>query len=132
MANEIVGKKKKRRKTSHRRAIVGAAGGGSRLTKAKEMALSEKHTLTALAAAAALGFAKRQGFKLPSFPMLGPAATYGLGAWALSKYTGNKMASHAATGMLSVAMYELASGGGIAGDVGADEVLGEDSVVGEW
>jgi len=34
--------------------------------------------------------------------------------------------------MLSVAMYELASGGGIAGDVGADEVLGEDSVVGEW
>ena len=132
MANENVGKKKTRRKkSSTRRAIVGAAG-GARLTKAKELAMAEKHTLTALAAAAALGFAKRQGYKLPSLPMLGPAASYGLGAWALSKYTNNKMASHAATGLLSVAMYELASGGGIAGDVGADEVLGEDSVVGEW
>ena len=131
MANELVGKKKRKRKSYQRRAIVGAAG-GSRLTKAKEMAMSEKHTLTALAAAAALGFAKRQNYKLPSLPMLGPAATYGLGAWALSKYTGNKIASHAATGMLSVALYELAAGQGMAGDVGADEVLGEDSVVGEW
>jgi hypothetical protein len=132
MANELAGKKKGRKRRSTRRAIVGAAG-ASRMSKAKEMAMAEKHTLTALAAAAALGFAKRQGYKLPSLPMLGPAATYGLGAWALSKYTNNKIASHAATGMLSVALYELAAGQGIAGgDVGADEVLGEDSVVGEW
>lgn len=132
MANELAGKKKRRRGKSGRRAIVGQTS--PRMSKAKEMALAEKHTLTALAAAAALGFAKRQGYALPSLPMLGPAATYGLGAWALSKYTGNKVASHAATGMLSVALYELASGGAakMAGDVGADEVLGEDTVVGEW
>jgi hypothetical protein len=134
MANEV-GKKGKKRRRSHRRAIVGATAAkssGNRLTKAKEAAMSEKHTLTALAAAAAVGFAKRQGFNLPHLPMMGPAATYGLASWALAKYTGNKIASHAATGLLSVAIYELAAGGGVAGDVGADEVLGDDSIVGEW
>lgn len=138
---DVVGKKgKKRRRKS--RALVGAApsSGGSRLTKAKELAMSEKHTLTALGAAVALGLAERQGWKIPALPMIGPAATYGLGAWVLAKYTGNKMASHAATGLLSVAAYKLASGasapGAAAGGnelMGADELLGDgDSISGEF
>ena len=136
MANvEGKGKGKRRRR---RRAIVGAApsGGGSRMSAAKQAAMAEKHTLTALGAAVALGLAERQGLKLPSLPMVGPAATYGLAAWALAKYTGNKVASHAATGLLSVAAYDLARGanqaGSVSGDVGADELLGDDSIMGEF
>jgi hypothetical protein len=118
----------KKRRSKHY-AMVGAASGGSRLSQVKTAALSEKHTLTAIGAALALGLAKKQGFKLPSLPLMGPAATYGLAAWALSKYTKNNVAAHAATGLLSVAAYEMVSGGGMAGDssdvMGADEVLGE-------
>lgn len=129
---DVAGKKgKKRRRKS--RALVGAApSGGGRLTKAKELAMSEKHTLTALGAAIALGMAERQGWKLPSIPMAGPAATYGLAAWVLAKYTGNKVASHAATGLLSVAAYKLASGAGAAPSVrGANELMGADELLGD-
>jgi len=128
MAHAMTKPHKKRRRKHY--AMVGAAStGGGRLSQVKQAALSEKHTLTAIGAALALGLAKKQGFKLPSLPLMGPAATYGLAAWALSKYTKNNVAAHAATGLLSVAAYEMVSGGGMAGDdsalMGADEVLGE-------
>lgn len=113
-------------------AIVGqtkSSGGGSRMSAIKKAAMTEKHTLTALGAAIVLGMAKRQGFALPSLPMLTPAATYGLGAWALARYSGNQVASHAATGLLSVAAYELAAG---TAKIGEDVMGADDAIVGEF
>lgn len=123
--------KSKPRKSKRSYAIVGAtqkSSGGGRMSAIKKAALTEKHTLTALGAALVLGFAKRQGYQLPSLPMLTPAATYGLGAWALARYSGNQVASHAATGLLSVAAYELAAGTAKVGE----DLAGDDAIVGEF
>lgn len=73
----------------------------------------ERHTLAAVAAAGVLGLAKRQGVELPRIEALGTPGTYGLAAWALGKWSRNRTLSHVATGLLSVALYELASEGGV-------------------
>lgn len=80
--------------------------------------MEEKHTIAAVGAAAALGFAKKSGVSLPAAPFLGVAGTYGLAAWVIGKYTHSRTARHIATGLLSVAAFELASEGKIAGSEG--------------
>ncbi len=79
-------------------------------TKAAQVARDEKHTLTALVAAGALGLAKRQKMDLPKIDQIGTAGTYGLAAWVAARWSGNKTISHVATGLLSVAAFSLASG----------------------
>lgn len=88
--------------------------------------MSEKHTLTPLLAAYLLGVAKKNGTSLPTIMGLGPAASVGLIAWAVGKYGKNQMARHAATGLLSVAVYSYGKGEGIAGVAGAESFEDDD------
>lgn len=98
-------------------------------SKAAAIALTEKHTLTAVGAGAALGLAERNNIPLPYVGFLGRAGTYGVAIWALGRYTGNQMAQHAASGLLAVAAYELAKGGGSPG--AAPSVSGDETIMGE-
>jgi hypothetical protein len=79
---------------------------------AASAALSERHTLAAVAAAAGYGFARSRGVALPYVNAIGMAGTYGLGAWFLGRYTKNRTMQHIATGLLSVAAAEFAAGAG--------------------
>ena len=94
-------------------------------SKVMQAALSEKHTLTAMAAAGALGLAERNNVPLPHLAFLGRAGTYGALAWAIGRYTGNRTAEHLATGLLSVASYQLAAGKTAAGVSGDETIMGE-------
>lgn len=98
-------------------------------------AVNERHRLTALAAAAALGASERFGMNLPEIPMVGRAGTYGLAAFALAKFTKSETMSHVATGLLSVAVHDLAKGGGAASQqkpaVVGDDVGDSETIMGE-
>ena len=72
-------------------------------TATAKAALSEKHTLTAIAAAAGYGFARSRGVALPYVTAIGQAGTYGLAAWMLGRFTRNQTAQHVATGLLAIA-----------------------------
>lgn len=97
--------------------------------KAAQAALSEKHTMTAVAAGAALGLVERNDIPIPYIEVLGKPGTLGLVAWAVGKYTGNQMAQHAASGLLAIAAYELAKGSKPA--TGAPSVSGDEVIMGE-
>ena len=83
---------------------------------ARSVAMSERHTAAAVAAAGVLGFAARSGVSLPKIDAIGTAGTYGIVAWMAGRYTRSQVLQHVATGLLSVAAYQLASGGGVSGD----------------
>jgi hypothetical protein len=85
-------------------------------TVGARIAMTERHTAAAVGAAAVLGFAARSGVQLPKIDAIGTAGTYGLVAWAIGRWTRSNVAQHVATGLLSVAAYQLASGGGVSGD----------------
>lgn len=91
--------------------------GGRALGAAK----SEKHTLTAVGAAAVLGYLEKTGVQIPSVGPLGPAATAGLAAWLYGRYSKNQTAQHVATGLLCVAINRWAATGTIAGDAAVYE-----------
>lgn len=93
--------------TRRRRAGAVARRG---LTAAGKAAADEKHTIAAVAASAGLGFLKRQSVDLPKIEQLGTAGTYGVAAWLAARMTKSRTMSHVATGMLSVAAFQLASG----------------------
>jgi hypothetical protein len=86
------------------------------LSAVARRAMQEKHTLTAVGAATALGLARRFGVNLPKIDVLGTAGTYGAAAWAFARYTRSNVLAHVATGLLSVAGYQFGSGGGMSGD----------------
>jgi hypothetical protein len=86
------------------------------VSAAARIAASERHTAAAVGAAAVLGFAARSGVTLPRIEALGTAGTYGLVAWAVGRFTRSPMAQHVATGLLSVAAYQLAAGTGVSGE----------------
>jgi len=69
---------------------------------------------------AALGFIQKQGLSLPKLPLLGEAGTIGLIAYLVSDGGRNKLADEICTASLTVAAYELASTGTIAGVDGPD------------
>lgn len=78
------------------------------LTAAGRAAVSEKHTIAAVIAAAAVGYVDRPGgVELPHVNALGVAGTYGLALWAAGRYTKNPMLQHAATGLLAVAAHDF-------------------------
>ncbi len=80
------------------RAAVGAAA-------------DEKHTLVAVGAALAMGYAKKEGIDLPNPTPFSDEATYGLAAWAWGKWGKNRTARHAGTGLLAIAAYNWMSSG---------------------
>ncbi len=84
-------------------------------TAAAKHAIEEKHTIAAIVAAAALGYAEHSGIAIPNLPLLGKAGTLGVAAFALAKATNNRTARHVATGLLAVAAYELGKQGRIEG-----------------
>ncbi len=93
------------------------------VSMAAREAREEKHTLYALGAAAALGYAERQEYDLPHVEAVGVAGTYGVLAWIIGKYTKNRSARHMATGLLSIAVNRFAAGDeGTSGDMVEGEI----------
>jgi hypothetical protein len=75
----------------------------------------EKHRIGAIGAGFILGLVDKSGIDLPTIPMLGKAGTLGAFCWAAGKWGKSRMASHAATGLLAIAAYELGKEGHISG-----------------
>jgi hypothetical protein len=85
-------------------------------------AYSERYRLGAIAGGFLLGLVDKSGVDLPTIPLLGKAGTAGVLLWALGKWGRMTWADHAATGVLSIAAYELATKGAISGDHGTPGV----------
>lgn len=79
---------------------------------AASAAREEKHTITAVVAAAVVGYAQRENMldNLPQIDAIGPVGTLGAVAWAAGRFMRSNVASHVATGLLSIAAYDLARG----------------------
>ncbi len=105
-------------------------------SKALTAAHSERHMLTALAAAGVLGLLHRfapETIEKVSFGPIGPAALLGVGLYLIGRYTHNEYASKGATGLLSVAVYEAAAGGVAGQGQGVPERIGDvDTGEGEY
>jgi hypothetical protein len=95
---------------------------GRGLSAAARSARDEKHTITAMAAAGAIGAAKRFGVTLPHVSALGTPGTYGAIAWLAARYLKSKTLSHVATGLLCVAAYQFGGPGAMEGD---DDMSGD-------
>jgi len=93
------------------------------VSTAARVAREEKHTLVAVGAAGALGYAERTDMEIPHIEALGVAGTFGAVAFGIGHYFKNRFARHLATGFLSVAAYKL--GVGEEGTSGHDMVEGE-------
>lgn len=109
------------RLASLKRELADKAASASR--RAAAVAREEKHTITAVGAGVALGLLERfQPGMIDTLSVAGlkPAATLGLAAWALNRFgiMRNKVMEHAATGLLTIAAYDLAK------TAGADSVSG--------
>ncbi len=111
------GRRSARRSPVRRRVSRGVRAAGS--------ALINSERLGALGGALVMGLIDKQGTALPTVPFLGRAGTVGVALWFASKHFRSPSMNHAATGMLSIAAYELARDGKIAGD---DSVVGVDTV----
>lgn len=77
---------------------------------------SEKNLLIPLAAAYALGMMKKNGTAIPKVLGMGPAGSAAIIAWAIGKWGHSPLASSAAVGLGSVALYSLGAGEGVAGE----------------
>jgi hypothetical protein len=97
---------------TRRRGAAIARRAGSATLKA---AYAEKHTLAAVASAAVLGLAKKQGIALPKIDALGTPGTYGAALWIAGRFAKSEVLSHMATGLLSVAAYQLGAGETLSG-----------------
>lgn len=100
----------------YRTRTVRAAGRG--MSKAARLAREEKHTIYAVGAAAAIGYAEANDIDVPHWAPLGVAGTLGAAAFLYGRYANSKIARHLATGALSIAAYKITSGaeGGTSGD----------------
>ncbi len=97
---------------SARRLGAMAAAGGRRFSRAAIMAAaSEKHTITALGTAAALGYVQKNAIQVPHIGALGVDGTVGAALWLAGKYTKNPTLQHAATGALACAVKGAVVGG---------------------
>jgi hypothetical protein len=98
-----------------------AKRGGS---AAAALARDEAHTLTAMAAGAALGYVESRAIVVPHIRALGIAGTYGGLAWGIARYSKNKMAAHVATGLLTCAIRDAVASSA-PGAPGAPAVTGD-------
>lgn len=87
------------------------AAGRAALHRAQQ----EKHTIGAVLAGAALGYAERQKMTLPHITSLGVAGTYGVAAWFGARQMRSRTLSHVATGLLTIAAYQFARGDSVVG-----------------
>lgn len=100
-----------------RTRVIRVPAGAQRVARrvggaAARAAWDEKHTLVALVAAGALGYAQKENMDLPAIEALGVPATYALAAFVGSKVTKSKMLSHVATGLACVAVNDWVRGSG--------------------
>jgi hypothetical protein len=85
--------------------------GGAVATAASE----EKHTIAAVVAGAAVGYMQRNNVQVPYISALGLPGTYGVVALGIAKFSKSRVARHVATGLLSVAAYQMTASGAIGG-----------------
>lgn len=99
--------------STSRAQLARAAGGAARrgLVSAARAAMTERHTITALATAGALGYIQRSGTSVPHVAALGVDGTVGAVLWVAGRYTKNPMLQHAATGALACAVKSAVVGG---------------------
>ena len=83
--------------------------------KIASAAYEERHRMGAILGGLALGLIEKAGIDLPTIPLLGKAGTLGVAAWAMGKWGKSRIASHAATGFLAIAAFELGKEGHING-----------------
>ncbi|RLB68969.1 MAG: hypothetical protein DRH04_06020 [Deltaproteobacteria bacterium] len=104
-------KKRGRKKTTRTQKVVRYVKQNKHvnrgLTKAKKIAIDEKHTLASAGAAFALGAMEHKNIKLPHIKQLGVEGTYGFLALYFGRQTNNAILRHLATGLLSVAAYKM-------------------------
>lgn len=88
-----------------RAAPIARRVGGAALQAAKD----ERHTLAALASAGVLGYADREGM-LERFSLIDgvdPKVQLALGVYLAARFTKSRTLSHVATGVGSVALYDM-------------------------
>ena len=124
-------RRRHRRSSSLARHHVG--GSPSRARKAGRViggiASENKHMMGAVLGAAALGFAKKQGYTIPHIGTIGEAGTLALAGYLLDKFkiVQNRMLRHATTGFAAVAVYEMTSTGNYPGaSTAATKTSGDD------
>ena len=99
---------------------------------AARMAADQRHLLLASAGAFALGYAKRNGIKLPKLGSLTTEQSAALLALGVAAFTKNKTARHIATGAVAVAAYQFGAEGTnpltvrVEGEDSDDDILGID------
>lgn len=103
---------------------------------AKVAAQKQQHTIVALALAFGVGYAKSEGFKLPTVAGLHPAALYGVGAllaaYFIKDAQAKKILEASADGLLSVGAYVAGREGfknvfgGYVGEGWGDEIIEEE------
>src|SRR5262249_45193 len=86
-------------------------------------ARDQKHLLTSLATGAGFGYlSTSRGMTLPFIPALGLNGTYGALFLAGAHFLRNKTLSHAATGLLSIAVSDWARGHAVSGELVGDDI----------
>ena len=110
----------RRRRSGRRYFARGRRRLGGLMSRGARVARDNKHTFAAVAAGLAIGLAQKYGWleKIPRVPGLGRLGTLGLALWVLNRQgiLKGQMVAHAATGVLSIAAYQMGSTGEIAGD----------------
>jgi hypothetical protein len=107
--------KRSRRRRSHSLARRSSAPKRGRLRAIGGLASEQKHMTGAILAAAALGFAKKQGYTIPHVEAAGEAGTLALAGYALAKFKiyDARWLRHAVTGLAAIAVYDAVSTGNI-------------------
>lgn len=98
------------------RGTVGAMAPATQRAKemAKRKALEQTHTMTAVGAAAAIGYLEGANMltSLPQIAGLSSVQLAAVGAFAASQFTKNKTVDHVSTGLLAAAGFEMAKKAG--------------------
>ncbi len=108
------------------RAVVGAMPSPESVKRAKEAAkkaaMETTHLLTSSAAAGALGYAEGQNMlgSIPSIGGLPPTAVVAGAAFVASKFMKSKSLDAIASGMLNIAVYNMAKSAGTTGDADSE------------
>ena len=101
-------------------------------TAAAKAAADNKHLMYAGLGAFALGYAKRQGIKLPQLGSLTTEQSVALLAFGAAAFTRNKTLRHVATGAVAVAAYQFGAEGSspltvrVQGEDDQSDILGID------
>lgn len=84
--------------------------------------LTSRHELVLDGAAYVLGYADKQGVKVPTVPVLGRAGSIALGLYLAGKFMRSPMLLAGARAARTIALYELGNKGQVSGVHGVDTV----------